>query len=324
MMTSAAAEFPRVALGCMYYGTRIDQATAFRLLDMFKDAGETLLDTSNNYAFWEDGSRGGASESLMGRWLAQPGRRDGMRVATKVGARPLQPGGGFEVAEGLSARSVRAAVEESLQRLRLESIDLYYAHIDDRTVPLEETLGVFADLIAEGKIQAIGASNMRASRLREALDISARQGIPAYSVLQQRHSLLLPIPGSDFDVQEPTTPELLDLLIDEQVALLAYSPLLEGGLVAPERLLPTNYDSDENRRRRQELAASATELNIPISRLALAILIEQHVTPLLGASTPEQLADSLAARDVRVGEALERKLSPHRDLKPVPSPVGAV
>lgn len=299
-MTTSLTPFPRVALGTMFYGTTIDEPTAFAMIDMFVDAGETMLDTANNYAFWQSGSQGGESEALIGRWLAKSKRRDGVIVATKIGARPTIAGGTLDDAEGLSAATVRTALEGSLGRLGIEFVDLCYAHIDDRDVPLEETLGAFRDLIGEGKIRHIAASNMRAERLSEALAISQRHGWPAYEALQQRHSVILPTHGSDFGVQEATTPAVFEVVRENGLQLVAYSPLLGGTFGSVDRSLPDAYDNEANRRRVAEIYHLAGELGVSAGRLVLATLLAQNVTPLIGARTPEQLGDSLAARDLRL------------------------
>lgn len=303
-----------VVLGCMYYGTRIDRQTAFAMLDAFADAGGRAIDTANNYAFWETGSTGGESELVLGAWLAEAGHRAQVSVATKVGARPTRPGGTLEDAEGLSAPIVRAAVDESLQRLRVERIDRCYAHIDDRAVPLEETLGAFSDLIAEGKVGEIAASNLQAGRLREALAISDRTGIPRYVAIQQRHSLLEPLPGSAFGVQEASTPELLDIIVEQDLELVGYSPMLEGAAISRSRALPASYDSPENHARRSALTNCAATLGITPGQLVLATLMAQGVSPLIGARTPEQLSDSMRSRGVAVPDSVIANVSAHRNL----------
>ncbi len=299
-MTTSLTPFPQVALGTMHYGTTIDEPVAFEMIDRFVEAGETMLDTSNNYAFWQSGSQGGESETLIGRWIAASGRRDEVIVATKIGARPTFPGGTLDDAEGLGATTVRTAVEGSLGRLGIETIDLCYAHIDDGDVPLEETLGAFRDLIGEGKIRHIAASNLRAERLSSALAISQRHGWPAYEALQQRHSVIAPIDGSDFGVQQATTPEVLAVLRENRLRLVAYSPLLEGAFGAIDRPLPEAYDNEVNRRRVAAIHQLAADQGISAGRLVLATLIAQNVTPLIGARTSVQLGDSLAARDLRL------------------------
>ncbi len=148
-----------LCLGAMTFGTSVDEETATAILDRFTEAGGTFIDTSNNYAFWAPGANGFESEELLGRWIARRGNRDDLVLATKVGARPV-PGLPFpEHIEGLSARAVREAAEGSLRRLGTDRLDLYYAHVTDPATPVEETMGAFAALVADGKAAALGCSN---------------------------------------------------------------------------------------------------------------------------------------------------------------------
>ena len=149
-----------LSLGAMWFGTRTGEATSFAILDRFTEAGGTLIDTSDNYAFWEPGGRGGESETVLGRWLAARGARDRVRLSSKVGAQPTIPGTSYlDSAEGLSAPAIRSALEGSLRRLGTDHLDVYWAHIEDRSVTLEETVDTFASLIKEGKAGVVGASN---------------------------------------------------------------------------------------------------------------------------------------------------------------------
>lgn len=172
-----------LAFGGNVLGWTIDEPTSFRLLDAFVAAGFNLIDTADVYARWAPGNQGGESETILGRWLKKSGKRDQVVLATKVG---------MEMApdrKGLSAAYIRQAVDGSLQRLQTDRIDLYQAHKDDETTPLEETLGAFAELIGQGKVRAIGASNYSAGRLAEALAVSRSHGLPAYQCLQPQYNL---------------------------------------------------------------------------------------------------------------------------------------
>lgn len=174
-----------LAFGGNVFGWTADEATSFALLDAFTGAGFNLVDTADIYSAWVPGHAGGESEALIGRWLrARPGLRDRVLVATKVG---MQMGDGRK---GLAPARIREACDESLQRLGVEQIDLYQAHEDDPSVPLEDTLGAFADLMRAGKVRAIGASNYRAARLAEALAVSQRLGLPRYETLQPHYNLM--------------------------------------------------------------------------------------------------------------------------------------
>jgi aryl-alcohol dehydrogenase-like predicted oxidoreductase len=173
-----------LAFGGNVFGWTADEATSFSLLDAFVDAGFNLVDTADVYSRWAPGHSGGESESVIGRWLKASGKRDRIVLATKVG---MDMGDGRI---GLSARYIRQAVEDSLRRLQTDRIDLYQSHEDDAKTPLEETLSAFADLIREGKVRAIGASNYSAPRLAEALATSERLGLPRYETLQPKYNLV--------------------------------------------------------------------------------------------------------------------------------------
>jgi aryl-alcohol dehydrogenase-like predicted oxidoreductase len=173
-----------LAFGGNVFGWTADEATSFKLLDAFVDAGFNLVDTADVYSAWVPGHVGGESETVIGRWLKARGQRDRIVLATKVG---MKLGEGRS---GLSRRWIRQAVEDSLRRLQTDHIDLYQAHQDDTSTPLEETLSAFAELIREGKVRAIGASNHSASRLAEALQTSQRLGLPRYETLQPHYNLV--------------------------------------------------------------------------------------------------------------------------------------
>ncbi len=170
-----------VALGGNVFGWSVDEKTAFALLDAFVEAGFNLVDTADVYPAWVPGNTGGESETMIGRWLQRSGKRDQVVLATKVGKWAERP--------GLSAGNIHAAAEDSLRRLQTDVIDLYQAHEDDASVPLEETLGAFARLVEAGKVRAIGASNYSATRLRDALKVSADYHLPRYESLQPEYNL---------------------------------------------------------------------------------------------------------------------------------------
>jgi aryl-alcohol dehydrogenase-like predicted oxidoreductase len=175
-----------LAFGGNVFGWTADEATSFSLLDAFVDAGCNLVDTADMYSRWVPGHSGGESEAIIGRWLAASGKRHRIVLATKVGKPMGDEGSGRS---GLSRRWIRQAVHDSLQRLCTDHIDLYQSHDDDPQTPLEETAAAFAELIAEGKVRTIGASNFSAPRLAEALAVSARLGLPRYECLQPLYNL---------------------------------------------------------------------------------------------------------------------------------------
>ncbi len=172
-----------LAFGGNVFGWTVDEATSFRLLDAWLDAGFNFVDTADVYSRWAPGHVGGESETIIGKWLRQTGKRNRVILATKVG-KPMS-----DDKVGLSAAYIREAVDASLRRLKTDHIDLYQSHDDDAGTPLEETAGAFAELIKAGKVRAIGASNFTAPRLAEALDVAERTGLPRYESLQPLYNL---------------------------------------------------------------------------------------------------------------------------------------
>jgi aryl-alcohol dehydrogenase-like predicted oxidoreductase len=172
-----------LALGGHVFGWTADEKRSFEVLDAFVAAGFNLVDTADVYSKWIPGHVGGESETVIGRWLAKRGRRDDVVIATKVGMEMSATD------KGLSRAYIMKAVEGSLRRLKTDYIDLYQAHSDDHATPLEETLSAFGDLIAAGKVRAIGASNYEADRLAAALRVSATLGLPRFESLQPWYNL---------------------------------------------------------------------------------------------------------------------------------------
>ncbi|HZX71999.1 MAG TPA: aldo/keto reductase [Rhodanobacter sp.] len=171
-----------LALGTNVFGWNVDEKRSFELLDAFIDAGGNLLDTADVYSSWVPGNHGGESETIIGRWLKHSGKRGQVLIATKVAKWAEHP--------GLSPVNIRQAVDGSLQRLQVDCIDLYFAHQDDASVPVADTLGEFARLIEAGKVRAIGASNFSAARVADALAISKQHHLPRYECLQPEYNLV--------------------------------------------------------------------------------------------------------------------------------------
>jgi len=171
------------AFGGNVFGWTIDEKESFKILDGFVDAGLDLIDTADVYATWAHDGKGGQSETIIGSWLKRSGKRDKVVIATKVG-KPMGEG-----KTGLSRKYITQAVEDSLKRLQTDYIDLYQSHADDKTTPLLETLETFTDLIKQGKVRAIGASNYDGIRLKEALQVSKDHNLAAYQCLQPEYNL---------------------------------------------------------------------------------------------------------------------------------------
>ncbi|AOI89575.1 aldo/keto reductase [Burkholderia pseudomultivorans] len=171
-----------LAFGGNVFGWTADENTSFSLLDALADTGINFIDTADVYSAWVPGNSGGESETIIGKWLKRSGKRDQVVIATKVGM--------LGARAGLSKDNILNAVDDSLRRLQTDHIDLYFSHRDLADTPLEETLGAYRTLIDAGKVRIIGASNYSGARLREAAEISRRDGLPAYQVIQPEYNLI--------------------------------------------------------------------------------------------------------------------------------------
>ena len=205
---------PPLVLGGNVFGWTAKGEEAFRILDRFVAAGGTMIDTADVYAKWAPGNSGGESETLIGEWLRRRGRRRDVLIATKVGF------------DGLSAGAIERGIDASLARLGTDYVDLYFSHKDDPATPLEETLGAFDRLVRSGKVRSIGASQIETDRLAEALDISARGGLAAYSVLQTWYNLV--------DRPRYEGP-LRDLVVERGLGMVAFYGLALGYLTGKYR-----------------------------------------------------------------------------------------
>ena len=291
-----------LSLGAMRFGTSTDEATSFAVLDRYVEAGGTFIDTSDNYAFWANGTQGGESEELLGRWRRSRGVGDEIVIATKLGARPLAPGTSYtDNAEGLSARVIRESAERSRDQLGMARLDLLYAHIEDPAVPLGETVEAFAALVAEGTVGRWGENTGRGGE--RALGVAGWTRCWAST----HHSYLRPrtdLPGQlsrDGD-QGVLGGDLLSYLRAEpQLAVVAYSPLLNGGYVRSDAA-GREFDHPGTPpgwpRCRRWPRTPARRVNQVV--LAWLIGADVPMIPLVGASSVAQLDESLAAVDLEL------------------------
>jgi aryl-alcohol dehydrogenase-like predicted oxidoreductase len=213
-------EVAPLAFGGNVFGWTVDEAMSFKLLDAFVAAGFNLIDTADVYSRWAPGNKGGESETIIGKWLKQSGKRQKVVIATKVG---------MEMApdkKGLKKQYIFESVEDSLRRLQTDYIDLYQSHKDDPETPLEETLEAYAELIKQGKVRAIGASNFSAERLGEALEVSNRHGYPRYESLQPLYNL--------YDREEYET-KLEPIVQKNSLGVIPYYALASGFLTGKYR-----------------------------------------------------------------------------------------
>jgi aryl-alcohol dehydrogenase-like predicted oxidoreductase len=207
------------SLGGNVFGWTVAESGSFDILDEFTRSGFNLIDTADVYSTWVRGNTGGESESIIGKWLKKRNNRKELIIATKVG-KPMGPG-----KMGLSGKYIRQAVEDSLKRLKTDYIDLYQSHDDDTQTPMEETLGTFSDLINEGKIRAIGASNFTAERLSRSLAISKAHNYARYETLQPAYNLY------DRHIEK----ELQPLCEKEGIGIISYYALASGFLTGKYR-----------------------------------------------------------------------------------------
>ncbi len=287
-----------LALGGNAFGWTADETRSFAVLDRFVEAGFSLIDTADVYSKWVPGHVGGESESIIGRWLKSRGQRDRVLVATKV-AGEIAPG-----RKGLSAQHIKSAVEDSLRRLQTDYIDLYQAHYEDLTVEFDETLRVFGDLIAEGKVRAIGVSNHEVDRVMAALEVSKLHGLPRYETVQPLYNL--------YD-REEFEQKYAPLCRAEGLGVISYYALASGFLSGKYR---TEQDVSASRRQRSNrkymtergfrilgaLDAIAAETGAKQAQIAIAWLIAQPgvTAPIASATSVQQMDELIAATQLRL------------------------
>lgn len=296
-----------LCLGAMYFGWKEPPAQSIDRLEQYTEAGGNFIDTANMYAehhkndkdyYGKDFSQfvDGGSERLIGQWMKDRQNRHSVVVATKLGCR--YPGTDY----GTSPFQIRTECERSLKRLQTDYIDLLYLHIDDRTVPLEESLGALTDLMKEGKVRYIGASNFTAWRLAKAQEVSARYGLARFCCIQQRYSYLRSMPGNHFGGQREATAELLDYVQESGTTLIDYSPLLNGFYNNPAKGLLPPYRGPDTDTRLQTLREVAAEAGATPAQVVYYWL--RHASPaslpLVASSTRAQFEEALASLELPI------------------------
>ena len=299
-------QVPPLCFGGNVFGWTADEKRSFELLDALAEAGLTFIDTANVYSAWVPGHQGGESEAIIGRWLKARGGRERLVIATKVG---MRMGDGRE---GLKPDYIRVAVEESLSRLQTDYIDLYQSHRDDENVPLEETLGAYDELIKAGKVRAVGASNYSAARLREALEISARTGLPRYESVQPEYNLM------ERSVYEG---ELQRACVENEVGVINFFSLASGFLSGKYRSRTDvegrargsrveKYMDERGMRILAALDDAAREHGVKPATIALAWLMTRPgiTAPIASATSVEQLQDLVAATRITLSRDATARL----------------
>jgi aryl-alcohol dehydrogenase-like predicted oxidoreductase len=280
-----------LCLGTDYYGSRTSTDVAWQLLDEFAARGGTFLDTANVYACFVPGFVGGESETVLGDWMTRRGNRARMFVATKVA------GAYQDAPSGLRATDIVRECERSLRRLRSDVIDLYYAHTDDRNTPLDEILSAFHDLVIAGKVRFVGLSNWQLWRLAEARLLAELRGWSRPVALEFRHTYLRPAADTSFGLQVPVTDQLIDFAKSRQLALVAYSVLLNGAYTRPDRPVPWQYRGPDTDARLEALREVADDLRTTPNHVVIAWLTRSDppIIPIVGGSTTEQVRQNIEA-----------------------------
>lgn len=294
-----------LALGGHVFGWTVDRPASHSILDAFVDRGFSLIDTADTYSTWVPGHSGGESETIIGEWLATSGKRDQVLIATKVGGD--MPG----IGRGLSKAHVVRSVDKQLRRLKTDRIDLYQAHFDDTSVPLEETLEAFASLIACGKVRAIGVSNFSAPRLAEILALARTLSLPLPTCLQPHYNL---VTRGFYEAG------LQDLCLEEDLGVIPFRPLEAGFLTGKYRSLADTVGrargamvarilDDRSLDILRELDAAALRLNATPAQIAIAWLLAQPriTAPIVSVTSVDQLEEIFGSTQIALdGRTLMR------------------
>jgi len=209
-----------IAFGGNVFGWTINENQSFEILDAFLDAGFDFVDTADSYSWWVEGNNGTESETIIGNWIAERKNRDKIILSTKVGSQTK------ERPVNSSKKFILESVENSLRRLKTDYIDLYQTHFDDGTTPVEETLSAYQQLIKDGKVRAIGTSNMSPERIRQSLKASEKEGLPKYETLQPLYNLM---------EREAYENELQSIATENNMGVLNYYSLASGFLTGKYR-----------------------------------------------------------------------------------------
>jgi aryl-alcohol dehydrogenase-like predicted oxidoreductase len=299
---NSGLEVAPLAFGGNVFGWTVDEPASFALLDAFVEAGFNLIDTADVYSTWVQGHSGGESEAIIGKWLKRSGKRTKVVIASKVG-KEMGPN-----SQGLSKSYILQAVEDSLQRLQTDYIDLYQSHADDPETPLEETLEVYDQLIRQGKVRAIGASNYSAQRLAQSLEVSEQTGYPRYESLQPLFNL--------YD-REDYEKELEPLCREKGLGVISYFSLASGFLTGKYRSkddlsksargdFVKKYLNERGFRIIEALDRVAQQHNMTPAKIALAWLISHPsiTAPIASATDLEQLNELIEATTIELNPSV--------------------
>ncbi len=310
-------EVAPLTFGGNVFGWTVDEKRSFELLDAFTAAGFNLIDTADAYSRWAPGNQGGESETIIGNWLKKSGKRSQVIIATKVGS---------DMGQGkkdISRQYILKAAEASLRRLQTDTIDLYQTHWDDDVTPVEETLSAYEQLIREGKVRYIGASNLSPDRLLASLEASKRSGLPAYQTFQPEYNLYS---------REKFESTLEQLCLDQQLGVISYYSLASGFLTgkyrseadlskSPRGQGIKEYLNDRGFRILKALDEVAAEHGSAPASIAIAWLIARPsvTAPIASATSLEQLQSLTRAADLVLSPESIERLNKASDWKPAPA-----
>jgi len=304
---SSSIQVAPFVLGGNVFGWTTDAEQSFAILDAFVERGFNFIDTADVYSAWVPGHTGGESETILGQWFARSGKRDQVVLATKVGL-PMGEG-----KTGLSRKYILEAVEASLKRLQTDHIDLYQSHKDDEATPFEETLSAYAQLIEQGKVRVIGASNYSGERLAAVLETAEREKLPLYQTLQPEYNL---------HARHAYETQLEPVVKRFGLGVIPYFSLASGFLTgkyktkddakgAKREGMVGKYFDERGEKILKALAAVAKETGAAQASIALAWLLAQPTitAPIASATSVEQLETLLAAVDLKLSEAQVKQLT---------------
>lgn len=287
-----------IMLGGNVFGWNVDEQTSFAILDRWVDRGFNFIDTADVYSRWIPGNKGGESETILGKWFKRSGKREEIVLATKVG---FDMGDGKK---GLKAAYIKQAAEDSLRRLQTDFIDLYQAHTDDKETPLEETLRAFNDLVQEGKVRVLGASNYDGRRLRAAEEVARNAGWERYQTLQPNYNL---------HTREAYERDLAPVVAEFNLGVVPYFSLASGFLTGKYKSIADTEGKDRGSRVKEffddrgarilaALNTVADQNGAKQASIALAWLLSRPniLAPIASSTSVEQLDDLFAAADLEL------------------------
>ena len=285
LLNTNLSVFP-LCLGTNVFGWSATEEESFEVLDAYYEAGGNFIDTSDMYSEWKPGNKGGESETIIGKWMQSRGNRHEMVIATKVAK--------LSTRAGLSSSNIKLALDDSLRRLQTDHIDLYYSHEDDQTVPLEETLGAYGEVIGAGKVHLIGASNYSGARLREAAEVSKANNLPSYCAVQNQYNIM---------DRNPFESDVAPVLAELGMSSIPFYGLARGFLTGKYRPGITvesaraggvaGYQNDRGWAVVAKVDEMAQELNTTMAAVALAWLRGHGSLPIASARTASQAAEML-------------------------------